>query len=40
MKSIFDQNTYLELIKRVDNLNENSERQWGKMTVGQMAWHR
>ena len=39
MKSIFDQNTYLELIKRVDNLNENSERQWGKMTVGQMAWH-
>lgn len=39
MKSIFEQNVYQEILERIDNLNENSERQWGKMTVGQMAWH-
>lgn len=39
MKSIFEENTYNELLERIDNLNENSERQWGKMAVGQMAWH-
>ena len=39
MKSIFEENEYNELLERIDKLNENSERQWGKMTVGQMAWH-
>lgn len=39
MKSIFEEATYTKILTRIDSLNENSERQWGKMTVGQMAWH-
>ncbi|QCX01094.1 DUF1569 domain-containing protein [Aggregatimonas sangjinii] len=39
MQSLFDTNTYEQVLKRIDNLSEDSERQWGKMTVGQMAWH-
>jgi len=39
MKSLFEESTYTEVLQRIDSLNENSERQWGKMTVGQMAWH-
>ena len=39
MKSLFDETTYTEVLNRIDSLNENSERQWGKMTAGQMAWH-
>ncbi|WP_394747249.1 DUF1569 domain-containing protein [Spongiimicrobium salis] len=39
MKSIFEEATHEELRKRIEHLNEGSSRQWGKMTVGQMAWH-
>ncbi|WFO15696.1 DUF1569 domain-containing protein [Cellulophaga baltica 4] len=39
MKSIFDETTKNELEERMALLNKNSERKWGKMTVGQMAWH-
>ncbi|MDB4292381.1 DUF1569 domain-containing protein [Maribacter sp.] len=39
MKSLFDTNTYEHILERIDNLSEDSERQWGKMTAGQMAWH-
>ena len=39
MQSLFDTNTYEHILKRIDNLNEGSERRWGKMTAGQMAWH-
>ena len=39
MKTIFDEHTREELIKRVSSLNENSTRQWGKMTVYQMLKH-
>ena len=39
MKSIFDVSSYDELKTRVNNLNENSEANWGKMSVGQMVWH-
>ena len=39
MKSLFDEATYNEVLNRIDSLNENSERQWGRMTAGQMAWH-
>lgn len=39
MKSIFDDTAYQEILSRVVSLSENSERQWGKMTVGQMVWH-
>jgi len=39
MKTVFDQSTRLELIKRINSLNENSQAQWGKMTVYQMLKH-
>ena len=39
MKSLFEDSTYKGVLARIDVLNEKSERQWGKMTVGQMAWH-
>jgi len=39
MKSIFEEATYHAILDRIDALAENSNRQWGKMTVGQMAWH-
>ncbi|NJB72770.1 hypothetical protein GGR42_003261 [Saonia flava] len=39
MKSIFDESSYNEITERLGKLNENSKRGWGKMSVGQMAWH-
>lgn len=39
MKTLFDESTLTEIMERIDSLHENSERQWGKMTAGQMAWH-
>lgn len=39
MKSIFEDTSYKEILARIDALEETSTRQWGKMTVGQMAWH-
>src|SRR3954449_67796 len=39
MKSIFDQTTRDELISRINNLNENSSAQWGKMNINQMIKH-
>lgn len=39
MKSIFDKITRVELIIRVNSLNENSKAQWGKMSVWQMLKH-
>ncbi|MEZ4858251.1 MAG: DUF1569 domain-containing protein [Flavobacteriaceae bacterium] len=39
MKSLFDESVYNEIRTRINNLNENSERQWGKMTHGQMMHH-
>ncbi len=39
MKSIFEEETYNEIITRVNKLNENSIPKWGKMTVAQMVWH-
>ncbi len=39
MKSIFVEADFKELLHRIDQLNENSARKWGKMTVGQMLWH-
>ncbi len=39
MKSLFEESVYTEILERIDLLHENSERQWGKMTMGQMAWH-
>jgi len=39
MKTIFDNATTVELIKRISTLEENSQPQWGKMTVYQMLKH-
>ena len=39
MKSIFDKTTRDELIGRINNLNENSTAQWGKMNISQMIKH-
>ncbi len=39
MKSLFDQETYIEILDRINNLKIDSKRQWGKMSLGQMAWH-
>ncbi len=39
MKSLFDQEAYNEVRTRLNALTDNSERQWGKMTPGQMVCH-
>ena len=39
MKSLFDAEVYSEIKERMNNLSENSEKQWGKMTPGQMTHH-
>ena len=39
MKTIFEQTTRDELIKRINNLSENSAAQWGKMKIYQMIKH-
>lgn len=39
MKSVFDKTTRDELKNRINSLNENSNAQWGKMTVSQMMKH-
>ena len=39
MKSLLTEEAHTEINNRLLELSENSERQWGKMTVGQMTWH-
>jgi len=39
VKSIFEPETYEEVIKRIELLNENSSGLWGKMDVAQMLNH-
>jgi hypothetical protein len=39
MKSLFEQDTYMDTLKRIDSLEPTSAGKWGKMTVGQMVWH-
>jgi len=39
MKSIFDAPAYAEVLERINNLNPNSQRQWGKMSLSQMLCH-
>lgn len=39
MKTIFDKATRDGLIARIETLDENSTRQWGKMSVYQMLKH-
>jgi hypothetical protein len=39
MKSLFTDDGFNEITIRLNNLNENSERQWGKMTTDQVVHH-
>lgn len=39
MKSLFHSEAHEEILSRVNELSESSERQWGKMEVGQMLHH-
>lgn len=39
MKSLFDAEALSETRNRLNNLSESSEKQWGKMTAGQMLHH-
>ncbi|WP_221284501.1 hypothetical protein [Mucilaginibacter sp. SP1R1] len=39
MKTLFDEKTRMELVARIDKLNERSSAQWGKMTAYQMIKH-
>ncbi|MFT5736651.1 MAG: hypothetical protein ACI9SG_000995 [Maribacter sp.] len=39
MKSLLNNEGHLEIKNRLGQLSEKSQRKWGKMTVGQMAWH-
>ena len=39
MRSLFDQDAMEDILSRLDHLEENTKADWGKMSVGQMAWH-
>ncbi|NQZ42953.1 MAG: DUF1569 domain-containing protein [Flavobacteriaceae bacterium] len=39
MKSIFDTQHHGEIMTRLEQLQPDSPRQWGKMTAAQMVWH-
>lgn len=39
MKSLFNQDTHKTIITRIENLDSNSQANWGKMNVGQMLKH-
>jgi hypothetical protein len=39
MKSLLTNEGHVEIKNRLGQLSKNSQRKWGKMTVGQMAWH-
>ncbi|MDQ7947427.1 MAG: DUF1569 domain-containing protein [Pedobacter sp.] len=39
MKSLFNTEDRKEMIARIERINEQSERQWGKMTASQMLAH-
>jgi hypothetical protein len=39
MKSLFDNQTQIEIFERIDKLNANSQRIWGTMNVSQMLKH-
>jgi len=39
MKTLFQTDTFSEIIKRVNNLTPQTQKQWGKMNVDQMIAH-
>jgi hypothetical protein len=39
MNNLYNQTDVLEILDRIEKLTTNSQRQWGKMNVGQMLAH-
>ncbi|TLP82187.1 DUF1569 domain-containing protein [Maribacter sp. ACAM166] len=39
MKSLLDEEGYTDIKARLNQVDENSTRHWGKMSVAQMCWH-
>ena len=39
MKSLLEKAAFEEILGRLDQLEEGMQPQWGRMSVGQMAWH-
>jgi hypothetical protein len=39
MQSIFQSEAFQEIKNRLEQLDENTPAQWGKMNVAQMLWH-
>lgn len=39
MKSLFETDTFAEILDRLGKLEDGIQPAWGKMSVGQMAWH-
>ncbi|TNF77486.1 MAG: DUF1569 domain-containing protein [Bacteroidetes bacterium] len=39
MKSLFEEAAFEEILSRLEKLDDGLQPQWGKMSVGQMAWH-
>ena len=39
MMDLFEENTYNELMKRLDNLTPGAKQEWGKMSLSQMMAH-
>jgi hypothetical protein len=39
MKSIFEEDTYNDVLQRINNIRENAAPEWGKMQAGQMFSH-
>ncbi len=39
MNNLFDQSDVSEILKRIEKLTPDSQKQWGKMTVAQMLAH-
>jgi hypothetical protein len=39
MKNLFDKDVYAEIANRINALNPQTQRQWGKMNVAQMLAH-
>lgn len=39
MHSLFEKGPYEELLHRLEKINAETDRLWGKMSPAQMAWH-
>jgi len=39
METLFDPTAYQSMLRRLDSIRPDAERQWGKMTVAQMMEH-